>query len=722
METRWRAAAVLCLLPTLLAGCLTMDEPAPTASPPPASPTAPSAAPSVAPSGSPRLQDELVVAVPSLPDRLLPPAADVADSIVLDLVHRALYRLDDDLTPVPDLAASLPTVSKDDLTWTIDLALDGARFASGRPVTADDVAGTLSLARSPVCVMERDLCGTALAHIDSVDASSDGTRVVLHLEDAFSPLLAEVLARLPILDMTAVDEAAAGIVRRAGDLDPAAPDKLVTSIYRAVSADECIAAEPPDGCRLADHQDDLEAMLARAGLGLPRTTPYTDSAGELDRAAYANALLDRVAALGQVLTGTGRDRRAAALGLLDGFVPALGAGPYRVTSVVPGERMLLTPVPGQADPPSIGRIVLEVVTDPSVAATRLQAGEVDWVPRIDQTLADAIDGSGRPAHAGVRPLDASWVVLFNTRKGRPYADALTRAAFVACIDRPGLTASVGGGEAIAADTPLAAGSWGMESGQDAGRDVARARRLLDTAGWTVGADGIRERRGKRLTSSVALRSSQVRLLSMLQAAAGQLRECGIELTIEDLDVTGDRLLEQLRWPNDFDTALTLRPLAVDPDPDLQAFEGDHATSAEQESDSNPGGFESAGIDRRVARARRTLDQAERRRLYGEVQDLMTTEAPAWWVWYETGWSAIADRVVDAEGRPIDPTAPRYDHAVGSWSLLPYVAETPAPVAPSGAPVAPSGSPAPSPAASSVTSPAASSATPSEAPAAPAEAP
>ena len=321
MARRWRAG-LLCLLPALVAGCLTMDEPDPTPTLPPATPSVASPSPAATappPSEAPRDEGELVIAVQELPDRLLPPANDMADTIALDLVHRTLYRLDEELRPVPDLASDQPTASKDGLTWTIDLDLEGARFWSGRPVTAQDVADSLNLARSPVCLMDRDVCGTTFAHLDSAEASEDGTKVTLRLPAPYSPLLAEVLARLPILDMTAIDETAAGIVSRAGELGPAAPDRLVTAVYEAVRADECITETPPDGCRLADHQAELEAMLIGAGVALPRLAPFTDPTGQVDRAAYANALLDRVAALGQVLTGTGRDRRAAALGLLDGF-------------------------------------------------------------------------------------------------------------------------------------------------------------------------------------------------------------------------------------------------------------------------------------------------------------------------------------------------------------------------------------------------------------------
>jgi ABC-type transport system substrate-binding protein len=553
------------------------------------------------------------------------------------------------------------------------------------------------MAGSPVCGLDRSLCATALSHLVSVAPSEDGTKVVLELDEGFAPFLAEVLAQVPIVDMAAVEQAATTIVASAGDLDPHAPDKLVTSIYKAVGADQCIAAEPPKGCRLADHRADLEGILSSARVSLPAIAAFTDETGQVDEAAYANALLDRVAALGQVLTGTGTDRQAATLGLMDGLSTPLGAGPYRVTQVVPGERMELAAVPGRKGGAPIKRIRFEVVQDPAVAATRLLGGDVDWVPQLDPSLVDGIDSSGRAARAAVRPLEASWVIVFNTRDGRPYTDAPTRAAFTDCIDRAGLTRTVAGGDAILADMPLADGSWAMDPGEGQQRDVANAKRLLDMAGWTVGHDGIRVRDGHRLSSTIALRSSQVELLTMLRAVASQLRDCGIELDIEDLDVTGDQLLDQMRWPNDFDTLLTLRSTGVDPDADLIAFEGSHATSADQEIDANPGGFSSKGVDRRIAEARHTLDQHARGQLYREVQDLLASEAPAWWVWYDSGWSAIADRVRTRDGGRVDPSRPRYEHDARDWTLAARGASTgtpsPGPAAPSTAvPASPSEAP------------------------------
>jgi oligopeptide transport system substrate-binding protein len=88
-------------------------------------------------------------AKPSGPQELVmnyrtdPPALDVsiAESAssftILGAVHEGLYRLDKDLQPQPALAADLPQISPDGLTYTVKLR-DGVQWADGTPVTAQD--------------------------------------------------------------------------------------------------------------------------------------------------------------------------------------------------------------------------------------------------------------------------------------------------------------------------------------------------------------------------------------------------------------------------------------------------------------------------------------------------------------------------------------------------------------------------------------------------------
>ncbi len=61
-----------------------------------------------------------------------------ADVDVLRNVFSGLYRFDDKLHEVPDLAIAFPDISADGLTYTFHLRHD-AKFSNGDPITADDV-------------------------------------------------------------------------------------------------------------------------------------------------------------------------------------------------------------------------------------------------------------------------------------------------------------------------------------------------------------------------------------------------------------------------------------------------------------------------------------------------------------------------------------------------------------------------------------------------------
>ncbi len=460
--------------------------------------------------------------MPTFPQQLLAPDADASAELLQGLLYDPLYRLDGTLAPRAHLASDLPRVSEDGLTWTIDLAEGDIRFADGSRLTASDVAASIRIARSPTCSLDRELCATALEIIDAVDAVGD-QRVRLTLSRPYAPLLTEVLAELPILEESALRDGAQDIVRGAADVRSDAPDKLVTRIYRALGDDACLVEQPPDGCAPADHIPDLEGMLTSAGLPLPAPDAFTNDTGQLDEAAYANELLDQVASLGQVLSRSGTDRLAAALPLLDLTGRSLGSGPYRVVDMQPGVSIELEAVAREVPPAAaIPHISLQVVADPAAATTQLISGDVDWILQTDAQQAAVIDAA-TGVDAGLRPLPAEWTIVFNTRSGRLYSDARVRRAFDECVDREGLTAELGGDEAIVATTPIAPDSWAMTAGGGPPRDVADATRLLDSAGWVAGDDGIRERDGVRLSSSIAVRASQASMVAFVQGMAAQLR-------------------------------------------------------------------------------------------------------------------------------------------------------------------------------------------------------
>jgi ABC-type transport system substrate-binding protein len=597
--------------------------------------------------------------------RLLPPAGNPTEALLIDLLYDPLYRLDEGLHPVPVVAGELPQVSDEGRTWRVPVRT-GARFHNGQTIRPEDVAFSLRLAASPTCPLGRQLCEAIGSHMTESPQVARNA-VVVTLDEPYSPFLAEGLAQLPILSEDVVKAATAELIGAADRLETDRPDEVVQRISDAQLDERCITEDPPDGCLLRDHRDQLESILQRARVGLPPRAAFTDETGLFDENGYAGALLDRLAALGRVFSTEQADRQSAALPLLDAAITPLGGGAFRLDRIDDeGTRYVLEANAARAGgAPDLDGIEVVIERDPSISATRLLTGEADWVLSVGDEQVRTL--TGRPGVAiGERPLPVQRGILFNVRPDRVYFDATARRAFALCLDREGLATQLDDDRPVARD-PYRSASWARPDVPPTTRDVAAATALLDGAGWQPGADGVRARDGVRLASSIAVRPSRADLLAFGYAAAEQLAECGIELTVEELDLTGDTMLDQLLWPNDFDTLLLARQLGADPDTDVVTFESSRVTTDANRADANAGGFTSELADHLIADARTTLDETERIAAYAQLQGLLEENVPYWPLWYDSAVSALSSRVTEADG-PIDPSHERFAWDVGRWSV------------------------------------------------------
>src|SRR2546428_5515487 len=100
-----------------------------------------------------------------------------------------LYDLNAKAQIVPQLAAALPTISKDQLTVTIKLR-KGIKFNDGTPFNADAVVKSLQRDQT----LPKSARASELSPIDTVTASGNYT-VVIHLKTPYSPLTAQFADR-----------------------------------------------------------------------------------------------------------------------------------------------------------------------------------------------------------------------------------------------------------------------------------------------------------------------------------------------------------------------------------------------------------------------------------------------------------------------------------------------------------------------------------------------
>ncbi|MGZ6378510.1 MAG: ABC transporter substrate-binding protein [Candidatus Limnocylindrales bacterium] len=598
------------------------------------------------------------------PSGFLVPTPDPATQLVDRFLQAGLYRLGPDLAPEPDLAVGGPSIKAKGLTWSIALEPD-RHFSDGTTVTSADVLRTYQLALSPACPFG-DRCEIAANGLAKVSAP-DPDHVVFSLRRTWAPLLTELLAQLPILPAAALDASLGRLVSGASGLDVVALNDLLGRIETATNQDECFGAQPPLGCELATYVPFLETMLERANLPLPEATSYLDALGKRDEERYGAALLERVKALGRTLAATGIDRLAAALPLLDLQTAPVGAGPFRLVRYQPGVALELVrwgPSPG-ADAPR--EVRFEVLPDPAAAATALQAGALDWLPDVSADLAAGL-GSASDVRVGARPSNTLHLLTFNVRAGHPYADAVARQAFAACLDVPGLWSDATHGAGLPASTLLPPGSWAASANPaQPARDAAAARAALEAAGWQRGSDGIYARGALRLASTIYVRPGRADLLGFASAAATQLRACGIALEVQAVNLSGQALLVQLEYPNTFETFLGTQASGNDPDEDLGRLGSSRITSAAHPGDANFGGWRDDLTDRLLAQGAAATDAAARRTTYLELEAYLAHEAPVLPLAWEPAYAGVATRLTLA-GRPVDPGRAGYDRNVLEWRL------------------------------------------------------
>jgi peptide/nickel transport system substrate-binding protein len=224
-----------------------------------------------------------------------------------------------------------------------------------------------------------------------------------------------------------------------------------------------------------------------------------------------------------------------------GFAQApVGTGPFRFVSWDRGREVVLERNPDYAWAPSwstvqgpsnVHRIVHRFINNNATRVAALEAGEVhaaDILPALDTRR---LNDSGRfRAMIGVAA-GLSFGASLNTSRP-PFNDIRVRQAFMYAIDRPRLAQNLYFGIVKAAFGPLASTTPGYWNGAEQyyGFDRARAERLLDEAGWRVGANGIRFKDGQPLRAFFpSLISPDVAV-----AIQAEARRVGFDIVVENV--------------------------------------------------------------------------------------------------------------------------------------------------------------------------------------------
>jgi peptide/nickel transport system substrate-binding protein len=222
----------------------------------------------------------------------------------------------------------------------------------------------------------------------------------------------------------------------------------------------------------------------------------------------------------------------------------VGTGPYRFIDFKPGDllRAELNPGYHTANQPHFDTLEIKGGGDaPSAARAVLQTGEFDfaWNLQVEDELLKRMETSGK-GRLSIAPSGNTEVMLLNLsdpgvefegERSHPktrhpvLSDLAVRQALALLFDRKSVQEFVYGRTGIATFNTLNNPAPYNSPNTVAEFNIDKAQALLDGAGWERGADGIREKGGKKLrllfqTSTSALRQKVQAIFKQACSKAG----------------------------------------------------------------------------------------------------------------------------------------------------------------------------------------------------------
>ncbi|WP_330268814.1 ABC transporter substrate-binding protein [Streptomyces griseorubiginosus] len=260
----------------------------------------------------------------------------------------------------------------------------------------------------------------------------------------------------------------------------------------------------------------------------------------------------------------------------------------------------------------LDKLVFKVVPEAGVRAGSLQSGQVDAVASVGKANEAALKGGQvallRRANPGV-------VFGLSFNNSRPVLkDAKVRQAILHAVDRQQIADAVFPTGTRAATSILAHTTPDYTSlAQDLTLDAAKAKSLLDEAGWKTGPDGIRVKNGKKLSLAITWIPNAATNQPALELVQQQLKAVGIEVTLKQVQVT--QLAPALQ-AGDFDAAWG-NVTRADPDILRSSFSTRLANFYR---------LPATGLDTALSAQAATTDPAKRAQLVSEAQQLIVRNA------------------------------------------------------------------------------------------------
>ncbi len=311
----------------------------------------------------------------------------------------------------------------------------------------------------------------------------------------------------------------------------------------------------------------------------------------------------------------------------------ISSGPWMLTAWHHGSSLEFAANPRYwRGAPKVARLSYRIIPNSDTLLAALRTHEVDVDDSVTENQIDQL----RDLHdvtvtkrlvANIRHVD------FNCRKPI-LQDVRVRRAVALAVDWDAMNRNVYHGYNERATSDIVPGSWAAPNIPPWPHDPAAAQKLLDAAGWRVGADGIRRRNGERLALSISTTTAKQSNVQAEVQMQRDLRTVGIDLTIKNYPTSYLFAQNGPLYGGTYDLSLTIETLLPDPD-----NEGDWSAAFIPPKGANTSFLADPVLTQTSHEAAHVVDRARRRALYQRQQERIHELVPAVFLYWQIAYAA-----------------------------------------------------------------------------------
>ncbi|XID92672.1 ABC transporter substrate-binding protein [Paenibacillaceae bacterium WGS1546] len=361
--------------------------------------------------------------------------------------------------------------------------------------------------------------------------------------------------------------------------------------------------------------------------------------GMLNTLAHGSALIPSPAAL---------EKFGADYGL-----NPVGTGPYMLEKIEPGTQVVLKANDNYfGGKPAYKQITFKYVGDASARIAALKSGQVDVIDAVPVEMAEDLKAS-----ANIELIEKPGLQVFGIGLNQTNAilqDQKVREAFNYAVQKDAIIHVLFKGYGTVLSSPLAPNTTGYVDAGEYPYDEAKAKELLQEAGWTAGGDGILVKNNQRM--SFKLRTPEGMYpndVLVAEAIQSQLKKIGVEVVIDKVEKS--TFWDSIKVPKakvDFDMVMFgYNPSHGNGGIQLDAMFMTNPDEAGSPPQWNFNWYSNNAVDELIRSANKQVDQSLRTEQLGQAEKMIWNDAPYIWLYAKNN---IVAKSKDVEGVSVLP--------------------------------------------------------------------